>query len=132
MLKTSYRVTKGQIMAFTGVATIKQIADGITRITGLSLAGGAAGTISLNAGAGQVKCPLNFEAGAYKMSDQSSVPLSDSMDVTVKSADPAAPSSVTVSVQKAGVNPADFLATLTNQNAASASGNLEIYVKFHS
>lgn len=118
-------------MAFTGVATVKLVADGIVRITGVSLAGGAAGTISFSAGTGQVTCPANCEVGAYVASDKGSVPLSDSVDVSVKSADAAAPSGINVSVVKTGATPALFLATLTNQNAASSTGSLEIYVKFH-
>lgn len=118
-------------MAFTGVAVIKQVADNMVRITGLSLAGGAAGTISLNAGAGQVKCPANFEFTPYTIAG-STVTSADAIDVSVKTADLAGPSAVNVAVTKAGTVASDFLATLTNLNSGSSSGNLEIYVKFHS
>lgn len=117
-------------MAFTGVATVKLVSDNIVRITGLSLAAGASGTISLFQGAGQVVCPKNVEFTPY-VAGGSTVGAQDAIDVTVKSADVGAPSAVSVSVTKAGDTAAAFLATLTNQNAGSASANLEIYVKFH-
>lgn len=118
-------------MAFTGVATIKLVSDGIVRITGLSLAGGATGTISLSAGAGAVKCPANVEFKPYVASDGTTVGAQDAIDVSVKTADATGPSAVNVSVAKTGDTAAAFLATLTNQNAGSSSSNLEIYVKFH-
>lgn len=118
-------------MAFTGVAVIKQIADGEVRITGLSLAGGASGTISLNVGAGDVKTPAGVQFQEYVAND-ATVGAQDAIDVSVKPADAGAPSSVGVSVVKTGDTAAAFLATLKNQNAASSTANLEIYVKIHS
>ena len=119
-------------MAFTGVATVKLVADNIVRITGLSLAGGASGTISYSPGTGQVKLPANVEAGKYVTSDGATCNVADSTDVSAKCSDAAAPSSVAVSVVKTGTTTSDFLATLQNQNSASSTGGLEIYVKFHS
>lgn len=120
-------------MAFTGVATTKLVADGIVRITGLSLAAGATGTISLSVGTGQVKCPAEVIFKPYVAADGGTVGSVDAIDVSVKSADAGAPSAVSVSVVKSGgPDAASFLATLQNQNSGSASANLEIYLKIHS
>lgn len=118
-------------MAFTGAATIKLVSDGIVRITGVSLAAGASGTISLSAGAGDVKCPANVEFQPYKASDGSTVGADDAVDVTVKAANASATPSANPGVTKTGTTAAAFLATITNNNQGSATSGLEIYVKFH-
>jgi hypothetical protein len=38
-------------MAFTGTAIIEQVTDGLVRVTGISLAGGATGSIGLHSSA---------------------------------------------------------------------------------
>jgi hypothetical protein len=120
-------------MAFTGSATIQIIADGIARITGLSLAAGAAGTISLSAGSGQVLLPAYFKAAPYVAEPSAgTVPTSASIDVTAKASDASTPLGGDARVTKVGNGVTDFLATLTNMNLASATASLEIYVKFHS
>jgi len=118
-------------MAFTGTATVKLVADNMVRITGLSLAAGAQGTISFAAGSGQVKLPANVEYMAYKVSDGTTVQASDSVDVGSKLADSTFGAVAPIAITKVGVGATDFLATLTNQSLASATGQLEIYVKFH-
>jgi len=118
-------------MAFTGVATIKKVAENLFRITGLSLAAGAAGTISVDAGAGEVKLDAP-EWGGYDTAGQQggAVTLADAIQVEVVSADAAGTAVEDVAVVKTGTLPADFLATLTNKDVA-ASGALEIYVRYH-
>lgn len=116
-------------MAFTGVASVKQITDGLFRITGLSLAAGATGTIGLRTGgAGEVDLPTNWDRYNNALGQQ--VELDESVQVTVIPAEAGLGVTEPVSIVKTGDGPADFLATLTNPDAA-ASGALEIYVRFH-
>jgi hypothetical protein len=110
-------------MAFTGVAVTEKISDGLYRITGLSLGIGAAGTISMSPGAGEVKITDK------EWQPLSSVNLADAVQVAIGAAGvvTVAPA---VYVVKTGSTQADFLATLTNGGAA-LSGALELYVRFH-
>lgn len=116
-------------MAFTGVAVITQLSDTLFAITGLSLAAGAAGTIGLVGGAGEVDLPAP-EWGPYVNGQGVACPLNLAVRVGIEYADAAATTTEPVSVTKAGAGVADFLATLTNRDAA-ASGALTIYVEFH-
>lgn len=120
-------------MAFTGTASIQLIADGIARITNVSLAAGASATIGLSQSTNSpsITLPADYHAGTYSNSYTSPVPTSASVDVSVKAADTTTPPTMDVRVTKAGVMLPDFLATITNQNLASATPSLEIYVKFH-
>jgi hypothetical protein len=117
-------------MAFTGTAVVKQIADGIVRITGLSLAAGAAGTISLSGGNGAVKCPAGFQPGEYVYGG-ATIGLDDSIDVTALPAAVGVATAIPVSVVKTAQGPTAWLATITNTHGTTATPNLEIYVKFH-
>jgi hypothetical protein len=120
-------------MAFTGVAAFNVIADGICRITGLSLAAGAAGTIGLTGGSGQVTLPAEFHAAQYTGPIAGVlVTTTASIDVETHDADTTTPIGGSVRITKTGNSTTDFLATLTNMNLASATAALEIYVKFHS
>lgn len=116
-------------MAFTGTAVFEQITDRMVRITGLSLAGAAAGTISLSGGTGQVKLPHAFKPVPYKY-DGHAVSFSAAIKIITNPAG-SVTTSVPIEITKAGTGPADFLATLTNTTAATASPALEIYVEFH-
>src|SRR5262245_9985039 len=115
-------------MAFTGTATVKQISDGIVRITGLSLAAGAAGTIGLhgNSGTPGVTLPTAFQPAPYEYA-AAVVPLQDSIECLVQEAATGVAVVVPLSVVKTGTTNADFLITITN-NGAAASPNLEMYV----
>lgn len=123
-------------MAFTGTASIQLIADGIARITGISLAAGANGTIGLSQSVNSpsITLPGDFHATTYAVpypAANTSVQTQASIDVTAKAADTTTPNGADVRVTKSGVGLTDFLATVTNANAASATPSLEIYVKFH-
>jgi len=111
-------------MAFTGAAVFQKLADNLVRVTGLSLAAAAAGTISLFEGAGEVKLPDNFNISPY-----SDVDLAEAVEVSLT------PTTSVVNGQKVRVNktlPAGaLLVTLTNDDAANASPGLEIYLRFH-
>lgn len=116
-------------MAFTGVATIVQVSDGICRITGLSLAAAAAGTISLSGGTGQQKLPAAFAPQNYQF-DGVTVSFADALEVSVQNngVEAHAPE---IHLTKTGTGPTDWVATITNDDGANATPNLEIYVKFH-
>ena len=123
-------------MAFTGSAVIKKVSDRKFRITGLSLAGAAAGTISLAEGAGAVLIDAPKEVwGPYVSSGEQGggVTLQDAIECHVIPADAAATAAVgsqTPAIVKTGTDAADFLVTLTNRGVV-ASGALEIVVQFH-
>lgn len=122
-------------MAFTGTAVITKVSESKFRITGLSLAGAAAGTISLSGGTGAVKVDAPqwqpFQSSGLQGGN---VDLSESVECIVIPADVAATAAIgaqTPAVVKTGTTPSDFLVTITNRNAASAaSGGLEIYLTF--
>jgi hypothetical protein len=118
-------------MAFTGSATIKQIADGIVRVTGLSLAGTASGTIGLFGATGvapDVLLPAPFNPQPYGYGG-ATVSLQDSIEVEIVAA-----ASVAVwqppFVTKAGTTHADFRITVGN-SFGSVTPALEMYIKFH-
>lgn len=117
-------------MAFTGVAVIKMVSDRLVRITGLSIANGANGTIGLHEKtvAPDERLPAAFQPRRYEDSS-SPVALQDSIKVWFAYTDPGAVV-MPVGVVKAGTTPEDFVATLSNAGAAD-SGELEIWVEFH-
>ena len=117
-------------MAFTGTPAVVQISDSIIRITGVSLAAAAAGTIGLNAaisggGTGEIDLPASFNPlnYAYKgvVIDPSESVLV-SVNVTATDAD-----NNSIRIAKTD-NP--FLVTLTN-DGASDTPLLEIYLRYH-
>lgn len=118
-------------MAFTGTPTILQISDNVVRITGLSLASGASGTIGFfehTGGAPDVTLPQTFKTEHY-VYDDTNIPFSDAIQVTVN---PVTTTSnfQQVGITKSGTTRGDWRATLNNA-FASVSATLEIYVRFH-
>lgn len=120
-------------MAFTGTAVIVQISDRECRITGLSLAAGAAGVIGLAAKtvAPEVTLPDGFIPGEYKGPAGDTITLIQSIDVSTKPAAVGTAVAIPVSVVKTGADPENWIATLTNTHASTATPDLEIYVKYH-
>jgi hypothetical protein len=112
-------------MAFTGVAVVTKITDGLVRITGLSLAGAAAGTISLFEGVGSVKLP-----DACNWGPDGDVDLVEAIQVYMNPVTSVA-TAIPIRVVKAGTVPTTWLATLTNDTVSTPSPELEIYVRFH-
>lgn len=119
-------------MAFTGSAVVQQVSDGVVRITGLSLASAASGTIGLfgNSGSPGVRLPDAFNPAPY-VAEGVAVPLAASLDVTVAPAAVGVATAIPFAVVKSGTTAADFLATITNTHGSLATPNLEIYVRFH-
>ncbi len=117
-------------MAFGGSAVIKQVADGIVRITGLSL--GGSDTIGLAGHTGAavgVALPESFNPQPYGYQG-GQVGLQDSISVEIVPAAVDVLSFLPICVVKTGTTHADFRATLTNVHASESPG-LEIYVRFH-
>lgn len=118
-------------MAFAGTAVVKQVSDGIVRITGVSLGAGASGTIGLFGATGSapnIRLPEAFKPAPYSYGGEV-VELQDSIDVT---ADPA---EVTGDVEfpivtKTGTTQGDWRATVANPFGSETPG-LEIYIRFH-
>lgn len=90
-------------------------------MTGLSLAPAASGTIGLFGGAGDVDLPDDFNPVPY-----GSVDLAESLEISYVPNTPVAVFPA-IEVDKTA---SPFLATFTNGGAA-ASGDLEIYVRYH-
>lgn len=118
-------------MAFTGAAVFKVISGNKVRITGLSLAAAAAGTISLHNGNGEVKLPASCKWDAFKNGEGHQVLPLEAIQASFQKV-AADTHSVVVSQGKAGaaVDGSDFLVTLTNSDAANPCPGLEIYLEY--
>jgi hypothetical protein len=118
-------------MAFTGTASVVQVSDRQVRITGLSLDGGASGTIGLNGATGTapgVTLPAAFKPGVYDYG-AANVALASSIRLDWDYVDTAG-QLIFLTVAKTGTTVADFRITVTN-NSGSASSGVEMYVFFH-
>ncbi len=118
-------------MAFTGTATVVQVSDRQVRISGLSLAGGANGTIGLSGATGTapgVTLPAAFQAGVYDYGT-ANVALASSIRLSYNYVEATA-DEVPLTVAKTGTTAADFRITVTN-NTGSASSQVEMYVFYH-
>ncbi len=118
-------------MAFTGTATVIPVSDRMVRITGLSLAGGANGTIGLNGATGTapgVTLPASFQPGVYDYGT-TDVALASSIRLDYNYVEATA-DEVPLTVAKTGTTVADFRITVTN-NTGSTSSQVEMYVFFH-
>lgn len=123
-------------MAFTGAAVQKVVSSKCVRITGLSLAGGASGTIGLHATtvAQDVTLPASFAPHAYENAERHQVDVADAINVTVNRAASTA-NPTPVAIVKAGgtgthVTGKNFSITLTNGDAMNATPALEIFVEY--
>lgn len=118
-------------MAFAGLAVIQQVGDGLVRVTGLSLSDGSSGTISLAAGAGDVKLPASFNPTPYSRTqtggsgEQLTVDLAESIEISIHQIDGSVAPAVAIVK-----TPSPFLATFTN-NGPAPTGDLEMYFRFH-
>jgi len=119
-------------MAFTGTAAVVQVSDRQVRISGLSLAGGANGTIGLSGATGTtpgVTLPAAFQAGVYDYGT-ANVALASSIRLSYNYVEAATGDEVPLTVAKTGTTAADFRITVTN-NTGSASSQVEMYVFYH-
>lgn len=118
-------------MAFTGTATISKVSDKLFRITGLTLAGDASGTIGFSDKTVAAEVSLVApEWKPYHNGENALVSLQDAIEVRVGFSTDVT-SAVPISYTKSGTNHGDFVATLHNDSAATVSAALEIYIEFH-
>lgn len=113
-------------MAFTGVPVVQKVTDRCWRITGVSLAPSASGTIQFS-DAPILSGPAIVAPDWQPYSEDGLVSLQDMVKIDVNDAGAAAVASA-LSVVKAGSTHADFVATLAN-NGAAPTPTLEIYVQ---
>jgi hypothetical protein len=123
-------------MAFTGTPVVKQISDRMVRITEVSLASAAAGTIVLTGAvsppSGSVTLPSAFQPTPYAYGTETAlVTLQDAIEATNQAAAIGVATAIPVSTVKTGTTPADFVITLTNTHGSLATPALEIYVRWH-
>lgn len=120
-------------MAFTGTATVKQTTDRMVRITGLSLAAGASGTIGLTGATGSapgVTLPASFKTLHYVYNGVT-VTFQDCIDLVISNAATGVATAVPISVVKSGTTLADFRITVTNTHGSLATPALEIVARLH-
>lgn len=120
-------------MAFTGTATVVQVSDRMVRITGLSLASAAVGTIGLNGHTGStpgVTLPASFKTEHYTYAG-ADVPFQAAIECTAQAAATGVATAIPVAIVKSGTNLADFLISITNTHGSLATPALEIIVTFH-
>jgi hypothetical protein len=117
------------VMAFTGVAVVQNVTNRAVRITGLSLAGDASGTVGFadKTVAPEVSIgllpdwqPVEYD-GLVSLQDKVMVTMNVVTDVTA---------AVPISVVKTGTTHLDFLITFHNDSAATVSAAIEIYIEF--
>jgi hypothetical protein len=124
-------------MAFTGTAAVKKLSETKFKITGLSLALGAAGTICISAatgGSGTAEVDLdapevNPRVTVGLQGEELSVPEQCVCSVIMADAATAAivpPPAAAIT----GTAKSDFLVTVTNRNSSTATGALVIVVDF--
>lgn len=120
-------------MAFTGTPVVKLVADGLVRITGISLGDLANGTIGLfeKTVAPGIRLPEAFKPRTYDRFGPD-VSLQDSIQVELVYVNTGIVQ-FPVKVVKTGTTPLDFVITLTNDAPVESgdTGGLEIYVRFH-
>lgn len=113
-------------MAFTGTPVVQKVTDRCWRITGVSLAPAAGGTVQFS-DAPILSGPAIVAPDWQAYEVDGPVSLQDMVDVDVNAAATlAAP--LQCKIVKSGTTHADFLVTITN-DGAGATPNLEIYVR---
>lgn len=115
-------------MPFTGSPVVKEITDGLVRITGLVLAGGTVGTIGLHEATipihgvpPDIRLPVGFKPRIFEFSNiPALVSLQDSVQVYFDYTLPG-PVLAPVSIVKTGTTPQDFLIVMANASAGPAA-----------
>lgn len=120
-------------MAFTGTPVFQMISDRVVRLTGVSLASGAAGIVGLNGSTvvGAVQTPNQFKPEPYRYGVANpNVSLPESIRVTINPVTDVSNFAIPIRVVKTGTTTAGFAITFTNDEAAVTSPELEIYIEF--
>lgn len=103
-------------MAFTGTPVVTQVSDGLFRITGVSLAASASGTIGLI----DKTVPAEISLVSKVWGPYRDVDLSESVSAIINAVTPTLVA-VPITVNKTGTKPADFEMTLENVGAAGGA-----------
>jgi hypothetical protein len=110
---------------FTGTPVVKKVSGSLYRVTGLSLAAGAVGTIGLAGGTGEVDILDAPEWGKF-----GDVSLQDAVEVSIVAVEGG--DAYALWVEKSGATQADFLVTIGNDaEPETVSPGLEIWLRFH-
>jgi hypothetical protein len=120
-------------MAFTGTPVVTKIADNLFLVTGadLVLAGDASGTIGFSDKTVAAEVSLVAPSWTpYTIDDDAAVSLINAIQVMINVRTDVT-AAVPISVVKSGTSHADFVITLHNDSAATVSGVLEIYIRYH-
>jgi hypothetical protein len=112
-------------MAFTGTGLVEEVSDSVVRVTGVSLAPGAVGTISLHGGlipfhglVPDIRLPAEFQPADY-----ASVTLQASIQVWFNLVfNGGADFVIPISLAKSGTTPRDFLIAVANMTGTGAAG----------
>jgi len=120
-------------MAFNGTGLVEEVSDGLVRVSGVSLAPGAVGTIGLHdstipfhGAVPDIVLPARFMPAAY-----ADVTLPGAIQVTCNTLLCAGVYfAIPISISKSGATPRDFLIALCNANGNGASSILGTAVPF--
>lgn len=116
-------------MVWTGVPVVTQLGKNITRITGVSLAGAAVGTIRLVGAGGDISLPTSFPFRPDDGALQDGLTMSDLVQVSYVNTTPGGGGeSRHIHVEK---SEGPFTITFTNDAPVLATSPLEIYVQYH-
>jgi len=118
-------------MAFSGTPTVTQVSDTELRITGVSLAASAVGTIGLTGATGtppDITLPATFRAAPYTY-QAVAIGLQDEITVVINPVSAGPLTNLQPSVSKTGTAVTDFRISIENTNSGSATQTLEIIVR---
>lgn len=115
-------------MAFSGNPQVREVSDGMVRISGVSLAQGGTGTIGLHessipfvGGGADVRLPEAFRPRAYDYAGSHGVTLQDAIQASYVTVYTAPMNNVRYALVKSGGTPAAFLITLINLSNGPSS-----------
>lgn len=108
-------------------AYVKRVADDIARFVLPSLAAGAAVTLGFNAASPDQDFPSDIPPWGA----DGNASLIDAVCVNINPATDVSDYAIPLRVVKTGTTPANFLITITNDEAAVASPQYEIYASYH-
>lgn len=118
-------------MAFTGIPVITAVNDRTCRITDISLAASATGTIGFAGSGADIELPASFIASSYTY-QAILVDLSKCLGVLINPVSAAALTNLQPSVQFSGTltgtNPASLRISVINTNSGSATQTLSIEI----
>jgi hypothetical protein len=117
-------------MAFIGTPVLELVTPNLVRITGVSLAANASGTIGFADASGSPLPEVVLPRGFRVPSGQGHlVALTDGIRVTVTPVSAGPFTNLPPSIVKAGTTPEDFTIGITNTKVDETTQTLEIYIE---